>query len=36
MKTRNLAFQNLGQKCVKFLQKVFGFQKKLLPLQPVN
>ena len=36
VKTRVLAFQKRGRKCVNFLQKMFAFQKFLLPLQPVN
>ena len=36
MKSRDLAYKNFGRKCVKFFQKVFAIQKKLLPLQPIN
>ena len=36
MKTRYLAYQNFGPKCENFLQKMFVFQKKLLPLHPNN
>ena len=36
VKTRNLAFKFFGPKCWKFLQKMFVFQKNLLPLHPLN
>ena len=36
VKTCYLAIQKLGLKCVKIFQKMFVFQKFLLPLQPAN
>jgi len=36
VKTRDLAFENCGRKCVKFPQKMFAIQKFLLPLHPAN
>ena len=36
VKKRDLAFENIGRKCVKISQKVFAIQKFLLPLHPIN